>query len=65
MDPIFDLIVIGVIVSMVLLNLYFSQDASHPKAYFWSYISQKWNAFNPLGHKKAFDPYRSVHITQE
>jgi hypothetical protein len=65
MDPIFDLIVIGVIVSMVLLNLYLSKDASHPKVSFWSSIWQKLNAFNPLGHKKAFGPYGSAHIPQD
>ncbi len=65
MDPIFDLIVIGAIVSMVLLNLYLSRDASHPKVSFWSSMGQKLKAFNPLGPKKVFVSYGSAHIPQD
>ena len=56
MNPIFDLIVISVIVSMVWLNLYFSKESSAPSMPFWSAVGQKLAAFNSLGHNTALSP---------
>jgi hypothetical protein len=59
MNPLFDLIVIGVIVSMVWLNLYLSKEPSPPTISLWSAVVQKLAAFNPVGHKTALKPSSS------
>ena len=59
MNPIFDLIVIGIIVSMVWLNLYLSKKPSPPTISFWSTLKQKLTIFNSLEPKTAFAHFAS------
>ena len=66
MNPIFDLIVIGIIVSMVLMNLYFSK-ASLPKtSSMWIKLGKKWSSIHPLEQKAAYSPsHVGKHFSQD
>ena len=59
MNPLFDLIVIGIIISMVWLNLHFSKEPSSPAGTWWSTLREKFMILYPVGHKPAFAPYVS------
>ncbi len=59
MNPLFDLIVIGIIASLVLVNIYFSKRPSAPAVSVWSTIREKFSFPNSVGHKPAFAPYAS------
>ncbi len=45
MNPVFDLIVIGLIVSMVVVNLYYSREATTNHPTWKSMIQKKWAYF--------------------
>jgi hypothetical protein len=64
-NPIYDLIVIGIIVSMVLMNLYFSKAVLH-KISSMGIIGKKWNSIHPLKQKTAFSPsHVAAHFSQD
>ena len=65
MNPLFDLIVIGVIVSMVLVNLWSvreSQNAVSP----WTKLKEKIHDISPWGPSPALSsPQGQVRLTQD
>ncbi len=65
MNPIFDLIVIGVISSMVLVNLWSvreSQNAVSP----WTKLKEKLHDISPWGSSQALSsPHGQVRLTQD
>lgn len=65
MNPIFDLIVIGVIISMVLVNLWSvreSQNAVSP----WTKLKEKIHDISPWGPSSALSsPHGQVGLTQD
>ncbi len=64
MSPIFDLMVIGVIVSMVLVNVISLRETESTASY-WTKLSQKVRSFNLFGDRPALSPSGATHISQE
>ena len=61
MNPIFDLIVIGVVVFMVLVNLYYSRDRSKQKA-FSPNLREKVAGLNLLERKTPMSHHVPAHF---
>ncbi len=51
MNPVFDLIVIGLIVSIVVVNLYYSREVTTNHPTWKSIIQKKWAYFLPSLNK--------------
>ncbi len=65
MNPIFDLMVIGVIVSMVLVNLISLRGTGNTTLY-WTKLSEKMRAFNLFGDSPALSSSpRAVPVSQD
>ncbi len=56
MNPIYDLIVIGLVVVMVLVNL-FSIGDSHNTVSLWTKLRKKIHDFSPLGRSPALSSF--------
>ncbi len=64
MNPIYDLIVIGVISSMVLLNLYFFRSTGTTKSS-WTALAEKLSALNLLGQRSVLSSSEgSPHLSR-
>ena len=65
MNPIFDLMVIGVIVSMVLVNVMTLRETVNITSY-WTKLSEKMSAFNFLGYSSTFSsPPEPMRVSQD
>lgn len=66
MNPIFDLIVIGIIVSMVLMNLYFSKESLSQTSSVGIKLGKKWSSIHPLKQKTTFSSsHVAGHFSQD
>ena len=65
MNPIFDLIVIGVILSMVLINLWSVRETKNAVSP-WTKLKQKIHDLSPWGPSPALSSLQGqVHLTQD
>ena len=60
MNPIYDLVVIGLIVCMVLVNLYHSQGQTLQTVSFLTKLREKLTPFNLLGQKTTVRHHASA-----
>ena len=65
MNPIFDLIVIGLIVSMVLVNLWSVRESQHAVSP-WTTLKEKIHSISPWGHTPALSSSKGdVQFSQD
>lgn len=63
MNPIFDVGVIGVIVGMVFLNVYFSREQSEASTMNLSGLRKKLPVSNSVEHRTLVRPPATVHLS--
>ena len=65
MNPIYDLIVICVIVAIVLVNLHFSWKLSKSRTTYFPEFVQTFNTTNSLKADPALTSHGSVHVLRD
>ena len=63
MNPYYDLVVIGIIVLMVLMNLYYSRQQSDQATSLFSEFREKLASFNLLAPKSVVHHQASAHMS--